>query len=221
MKRFFTADMHFNHANICIYADRPLIKPGDLDVDGKWVSGEVALQRSLDMNKMLIREANNKVKPEDNVIHVGDFANYGGNRGVEGLRKKPIDFLKELNGTWFLIEGNHDRNNRVKTLGRFLECKIGTYNVGVQHKPLQEPTTKKLKYHLDYCRHALDFIICGHIHNNWKVKKLFEVWHINVGVDVHKYRPIDDSGLLAIFENIKRDYADDDYGNSIGSLTKT
>ena len=53
-KIFYTADLHLGHANIIKYCNRPF-----KDVD--------------QMNETLIRNWNSRVKPEDTVIHNGDF----------------------------------------------------------------------------------------------------------------------------------------------------
>jgi calcineurin-like phosphoesterase family protein len=45
-----------------------------------------------------------------------------------------------------------------------------------------------------------DFIICGHVHNNWKVRKIAGIWHVNVGVDVNRYMPINDVEVALIYE---------------------
>ena len=47
-------------------------------------------------------------------------------------------------------------------------------------------------------------MICGHIHNAWKVKQVAGLWHVNVGVDVNRYMPINDQEVLQIFEKAKR-----------------
>jgi hypothetical protein len=55
MNTFFTADHHFNHKRIIEYSSRPF-----KDVD--------------EMNEVLIRKWNEKIKPKDTVYHLGDFA---------------------------------------------------------------------------------------------------------------------------------------------------
>jgi len=80
---FFTADTHFGHANIIKYCSRPYKTVYDMNVD-------------------LIDRWNSKVKKEDIVYHLGDFA-----------FMQPDDIVslrKQLNGTIHLIYGNHDKN---------------------------------------------------------------------------------------------------------------
>ena len=56
-RTFYTSDWHFSHANIIIYCDRPWLRDGDLvpskTRDFKWVSREVALERSAEMTRLL------------------------------------------------------------------------------------------------------------------------------------------------------------------------
>jgi calcineurin-like phosphoesterase family protein len=226
--RFFTADFHVIHPNIIRYAKRPQLKPSDTVIDpisGKevWASVEIAHHRAEEMNKMLIREANMRVKETDTIIHVGDFACRGGERGFVGPKTHPMEIIKQLNGRWIFIEGNHDDANSVKTDCRFMECEIGKYYVGVQHIPLFDPENpvlqrgrpddntewrkeQALKYadakirHTRYCQESFDFMIVGHVHNAWKVRKIAGMWHVNVGVDVHKYRPVNDVEVILLYE---------------------
>ncbi|MGQ4893391.1 MAG: hypothetical protein ACP6IQ_02060 [Candidatus Njordarchaeia archaeon] len=76
---FITADTHFNHSSILSYANRP------------WKTIE-------EMNEALIERWNSKVKPNDYVIIVGDFA-----------FRNHTYFLKILNGKKELIIGSHDK----------------------------------------------------------------------------------------------------------------
>jgi calcineurin-like phosphoesterase family protein len=75
---YFTADQHFGHKNIIKYANRPFISTDEMDEE-------------------LIRRFNYKVKPEDIVYILGDFA-----------FKQPEKYLERLNGHIFRIKGSHD-----------------------------------------------------------------------------------------------------------------
>ena len=226
MIRWRYSDTHFNHPNILRYCNRPQLKPGDLDVSGKWVSPEIAFQRAEKMNADFIRNCNQRVKPDDTVVCVGDFSCRGGEKGVQGLHLPPAEILAQLNGTHVVIAGNHDAQNGVKSVANFMSCEIAKYRVGVQHRPLQDeeaylkwkalsPAEKAANpwrdrmsdqwrehefIHASYCRKQFDFMICGHVHNAWKVKKVAGIWHVNVGVDVNRYMPIDDQEVVQIYE---------------------
>lgn len=230
MTRFWIADTHFSHSNIVRYCTRPQLKTCYLNDDGSWISPEAAFKCTEHMNKALIRDANMRVKPEDTVICVGDFACRGGEKGVKGAHQKPSEILAQLTGHWVFVEGNHDQNNGVKASCSFMSCKISKYRVGVQHIPLQDeearckwmakprdyrlknpwrdnmsPDVRKREYfHAEYCRKMFDFMIVGHVHNTWNVKKVAGLWHINVGVDLNRYMPINDNEVVLLYEKAKR-----------------
>jgi len=214
MIRFWTADLHLGHANIARYCHRPQLKPGDLDSAGNWVSPEIAHLRSEQMSAALIRDCNMRVKPGDTVVSVGDLACRGGEKGVEGLRKTGAEWLSQLNGNWVVVSGNHDEQNSVKPVCDFMSCEIAKYQVGVQHIPLYDPehppqkfiSEQRKKYltaHSMYCADWFDFIICGHVHDAWKVRKIAGIWHVNVGVDVCRYMPINDTEVIQIYEKAR------------------
>lgn len=214
MTRWWLADTHFNHANIVAFCSRPPLKPEYLTPSGKWVSQEAALLCAEENNRFLTRNINQRVKPEDRGVCVGDFSCKGGDRGVAGLKTPPAEILKQLNGDWVIVEGNHDKNNSVKTLCRFMIVQIGVYAVGVQHKPLEQVPgaafadiskdiafeVEKRQRHIDYCKNNLNFIICGHVHTAWRFKKIFGVTHFNVGVDVNRYMPLCDAEIVREYE---------------------
>lgn len=80
MKYFVIADTHFDHANIIRYCNRP------------YNSVE-------EMNEDLIERWNSVVSKKDVVYILGDFG-FG--------REVVAKFLPRLNGTCYLVKGNHD-----------------------------------------------------------------------------------------------------------------
>ncbi|HQY88142.1 MAG TPA: metallophosphoesterase family protein [Tepidisphaeraceae bacterium] len=78
---WFIADTHFGHANIIRYSKRPFTDVSAHDLQ-------------------LIQNWNDHVKAGDDVFHLGDFA--------YGKRDGALKIFEQLNGTIFLIEGNHD-----------------------------------------------------------------------------------------------------------------
>lgn len=89
----FTSDLHFRHKNIIAYTDRknlfcadPAQEPTADDVER--------------MNEAIIEIWNKQVKPDDTVVHVGDFC-FGGFEVTKG-------FIRRLNGKKRFVLGNHD-----------------------------------------------------------------------------------------------------------------
>lgn len=97
MNLFFTSDTHFDHSGILRHCKRPQLRPGDLRPDGKWVSKQIADERTEEMNQFLIDRWNSVVTGKDMVIIIGDFA-----------WKRHLHFLGALKGKKVLIRGNHD-----------------------------------------------------------------------------------------------------------------
>lgn len=82
-KIFFTSDHHFGHKNIIKFSERPF----------KGIQ---------EMDEILIQKWNEKVKPEDEVYHLGDF----GLSSSGKLRQ----ILNRLQGKIYLINGNHEKS---------------------------------------------------------------------------------------------------------------
>lgn len=79
-KVWFTSDSHFFHANVIQYCNRPFSSVEE-------------------MNRILISNWNSVVDQQDVVYHLGDFS----------LSFRAVElFTRELNGTKFLVPGNHD-----------------------------------------------------------------------------------------------------------------
>lgn len=210
-QRFWTADIHAGHANIAIYCERPWLRKADLTPEGAFISKEAALETADRMNKGIITEFNMRVKDGDTVVHIGDFCTRGVAKGTEGLRNKAAAYLSQLNGTWSLITGNHDGQNKTKTIADLMITRIGPYTAVVCHYPightgggaiLNIPLRSAI---LNLC----DFCLCGHVHTAWSAMRPYEASHpkfynINVGVDMHKFRPLNDSEIIGIYEKLLR-----------------
>ena len=80
-KNFYISDLHFGHANILHFDNRP------------WLNTD-------DMEKALISNWNKVVTKQDTVYILGDFC--------WGKENDWIEILEQLNGNKVLIKGNHD-----------------------------------------------------------------------------------------------------------------
>lgn len=78
---WFTADLHFGHANIIKYSKRPFASVEEHDA-------------------ILVQNWNNMVRPGDDIFVLGDFC-YRNKTGAGEIRER-------LNGNIHFIEGNHD-----------------------------------------------------------------------------------------------------------------
>lgn len=191
-RRFWTADLHLGHANIARYVHRPWLKEGDLLADGQWASEGTRNACAQRMNEGLIRNMNSRIKPGDTCVHVGDFCCRGAERQIPGTRTKARSWEEQLIGKWIFMEGNHDHNNGLRRSFSSAVVQLGPYQAGVAHIPVYDTSL------LWPWPCALDFIICGHVHDKWGEQMIGGLLHINVGVDVRNYFPVRDDELIEI-----------------------
>jgi calcineurin-like phosphoesterase family protein len=90
----FISDTHFNHARILEYTKRPY-------------------KTLEEMNEVLIKLWQERVAPEDIVIHCGDFA--------MGKKELAEPILKRLPGRKWLARGNHDKLIKTMNLEHYFE----------------------------------------------------------------------------------------------------
>ena len=163
MKIYIISDTHFNHTNIIKYCNRPF-----KDIN--------------EMNDAIINNWNKIVKKDDIVYHLGDF--------FLGSKYDLKNIVDKLNGTIYLIRGNHDR----LTVKSYEDCgiivlknapiTIDEYKIMLSHRPLSDTMIRD-----GYIN------IHGHIHE----KKLENIYdnklfsknkHINVSCDALNFKPI-------------------------------
>lgn len=160
MKYFFTSDTHFNHDNIIKFCNRPF----------------KSVER---MNEVLIKNWNARVKPEDTVIHLGDFCYKA------KTKLNPQEIIDRLNGNIVFVKGNHDNNNGLNSRITSLVMEIGNRTVYCVHNPG------------DFNPH-IRLNLVGHVHENWRVtkRKRRKCILVNVGVDVWNYHPVTINEIL-------------------------
>jgi calcineurin-like phosphoesterase family protein len=160
---FFTSDHHFGHANIIRFCDRPF-----KDVQ--------------EMDEELIRRWNERIGPNDEVYHLGDIALTKGN-GFDRI-------LERLNGTKYLILGNHDSaalNHRkwFKWIKEYFELKVSD-----PERPNGVQRIVLLHYAMRVWRSDFrgSWHLYGHSHNNLPEKP--DSLSFDVGVDANDFYPL-------------------------------
>lgn len=161
---YYIADMHFGHANIIKYCNRPFKSVEEMD-------------------SVLVRNWQKRVKEDDTVYIVGDII-YG--------HKNPEVILEQLPGKKILIEGNHDRSWKKKVdvekyfedIELMAEIKDNGIRVVLCHYPLMTWFEfGKGTYH-----------VYGHIHDNINVpywSLLMEMEDaLNAGADINNFYPV-------------------------------
>lgn len=188
MKTFFTSDLHADHRNIIAYCNRPF-----KDVDH--------------MRRVLIDNWNTAVGPRDMVYVLGDF--------VMGKADYAERMLKSLNGTKYLIRGNHDKGSTEKLeaagfrwVGTGLQYQLGPHLVTLSHYPYAaDPEEERVNQRSDGVTYVDKFasrrpkdtggwLLHGHVHTAWQVKGR----QVNVGVDRWNYSPVSQEELLEVID---------------------
>jgi len=137
MSIYYIADMHFGHESIIEYDGRPF-------------------KNAEEMDKILIKNWNSRVKDDDTVYILGDL-----------FFVKDLDvqrsYLEKMPGHKILILGNHDDHLRVGSeqffdkIADYLEIEDGGRHVILSHYPI--PFFKN-----DYDKNW--WMLHGHVHNN-------------------------------------------------------
>ena len=171
---YFTADLHFGHKSILSLCNRPFDSLEEMD-------------------EALIRNWNKKVKRNDTVYVVGDFA----------WKKETVDrYLQALNGKKILVIGNHDKWTVDDTIGsgfsekiKYEEVSLNGHPVTLCHYPMVEWKNSRKEG-----SSRLGYLIYGHIHNNIKPEYRQLFLHenaLNAGVDINGFTPVSFDELVA------------------------
>jgi calcineurin-like phosphoesterase family protein len=161
---FFTADLHFGHANIIRHCDRPFASADEMD-------------------EALIHNWNSAIGLNDEVYILGDFTM---RPAVEAHR-----YLTQLNGRKYFIRGNHDRF--LKGFNPYMSDFewVKDYHVlPVEGRRLVLFHFPILEWDQFY-RNAIH--LYGHVHNSQtSAKRLAALTGpaFNVGVDMNNFMPV-------------------------------
>lgn len=170
-KLFFTADPHFFHTNIIKYTNRPF-------------------NNSREMNYEIVKRWNEKVPKDGIVFLLGDVS----------LTAKPKELdtlLHSLNGTIYLIIGNHEKDALRKEYVRSRFA--GIYDIAEIYIKDKEITYGE--QHLVMCHYPMltwngshrgSWQLFGHVHGGLsnKGKLKHAVTQLDVGVDCHDFTPL-------------------------------
>lgn len=182
--RYFTSDHHFGHHNIIGFCERPFA-----DVD--------------EMNDQMVEIYNSVIDDDDEVWFVGDLA--------MGVLRDTVPLAARLKGQKVLVPGNHDGCHPMhkkwkRDLGLYHEA--GFYVAQPQEDITIDAVTFKV-CHFPYFGDSKisgdrysglrpdnenGWMICGHVHDAWKVKDR----QINVGVDVWDFKPVSEAEIIQI-----------------------
>jgi len=198
--RHFSSDFHIWHTNVVV----------------KYGRGHFGTIEN--MNESLIKNWNERVKPEDTAYMLGDFA----------LAWQPVGrYTRRLNGNKELVAGNHDychpackqarkKNpdrqywiNRYKDLGWSNVFLVGdiTLKNGMRFKMCHLPYVTGDSHDVKHFEHRIDDqgipLLCGHVHTAWKHRYTPKgTLMINVGVDQWNYAPVSEDELCEYIKTL-------------------
>ena len=132
------------------------------------------------MNHAIITAANMQCPKDDIIIHVGDL-------------------LKFVNAQLINIHGNHDSNNKVKSICYSMRTVLG-----------KKYTAVSVSHYPTYDKRAYgqfiegDIHICGHVHGKWKhcLDLDNSCLNINVGIDVWNLKMPTDDDLIKYIDKL-------------------
>lgn len=198
MTVWFTSDMHFGHAKIVEYCDRPFRDAGG--------NPDVAF-----MTETLVKNWNERVAPDDTVFVLGD--------AVMGRREETLPTLARLNGDKVLIMGNHDycwpalwKPKQAEKAQRWTDAYAPYFKlmatsgcwtlfdetyVALNHFPYVGDSHKDDRYSEHRPADDGEVLLHGHVHDEWKIRRSPSgSVMVNVGIDVWDYAPVSEAELV-------------------------
>jgi len=165
----FISDPHWGHQRIIQYCNRPFVTAAEMD-------------------EVLIKNWNNKVKPEDTVYVLGDLA-------FKHSKDQIVAILKRLNGKIIYVLGNHDGNAVLAALDE-----VGIPYAGLRDIVIKDPEMEYGEQCITLCHYPMitwnkshrgAWQLYGHHHGS---KKDFEnkltYSQLDVSVEAHNYTPV-------------------------------
>jgi calcineurin-like phosphoesterase family protein len=194
---WFTADTHFNHANVIKYCQRPFAS-----VD--------------EMNQALIDNINERVQPGDTLYHLGDFS-FGRRDRKTNDAAKYLERIRCKNV--MIIPGNHDPHH-ANGLPRkeFAQLFAGCYPFFRLKAELAGVRAEIFMFHYA-CRvwmksHHGTWHLYGHSHGT--LEDLPNSMSLDIGVDSHNYRPLNIADIAALMA--KKTFTPIDHHGDQGGL---
>jgi calcineurin-like phosphoesterase family protein len=172
---WITSDTHYHHTNICRGITRWRTQDGKTPIDSTR-----DFQTLDEMNAAIVNNINEKVGPNDTLIHLGDFA-FGGFEKIGEFLDRLV--CKNIH----LVLGNHDQHitknredirDRFLSVSKYLEVNIDDVDFVLSHYP-----------HASWNKLGKGSIhLHGHVHLSYKDK-----WgkgkRLDVGMDGNGYFP--------------------------------
>jgi len=185
-KLFFTSDPHFFHKNIIKYCDRPFSSVEE-------------------MNASLIYEWNRVVPEDGHVFVLGDVTMGSTTSAIKWV-------IHQLNGTKYLVIGNHDRKNVTQGhIGSMWENVGDIIELSVEDDEISGGYQKLVLCHYPMITwngsHKGSWQLFGHVHGTLDGSDKLSPNQLDVGVDSHNFAPIsyEEVKVLITKQNLKHE----------------
>lgn len=164
---FFTSDLHFSHNRLFVYEPR----------------GFSSIE---EMNKEIVNRWNDIVEPADTVYVLGDLMLVNNDEGME--------YLSQLNGSIYVVLGNHDTNRRIELYNSLDNVTILGYGDILKYKKYHfylshYPTITANNEDADAPLRKYVINLFGHTHQKEHFYNGNPLMY-NVGMDAHDCYPI-------------------------------
>lgn len=151
----------------------------------------------------LIRSCKERAKPEDVIYHLGDMALYHTDghykERATGLDVKPYELIKDIPATFINIRGNHDLNNKVKSVCDSMHIFLSKRypSVSLSHYPTYDSRID------ESCLHS-PIHLCGHVHSSWRhcLDLDHKILNVNVGCMLWGFKIISEDELIAYLNKL-------------------
>ncbi|MDD3219678.1 MAG: metallophosphoesterase family protein [Lachnospiraceae bacterium] len=144
--RYYIADPHFFHSKLNVLMDCRGFESGE------------------EMNSYMLKQWNNKVRKNDEVVILGDLS--------WGKAEETNELLEKLNGRLYLIQGNHDRflknkdynDKRFVWIKPYEELQDNKRKVILSHYPIM---CYNGQYRVDTDGNPKVYMLYGHVHDTF------------------------------------------------------
>lgn len=180
MHRYLTADFHLGMTEALVFDKMPF--------------------KSIEKHDAaLIRSCRERAKEGDIIYHLGDLASFKLDRGSKGLDVKPQELLKDISATFINIRGNHDLNNKVKSICDSMHMFLSKRypSVSLSHYPTYDRRC-------DASCLTAPIHLCGHVHGSWKhcLDIDHRILNVNMGCIVWNWRIVSDDELIVYLNKL-------------------
>lgn len=168
---YFISDTHFGHANIIKYTNRPFPSIEEMD-------------------KTIIQRWNERVDDGDIVFHLGDFCMLKSSEAPESRKDAFAYYRNQLKGNIIFIRGNHDGNNKNKSIIESIVIEHGGHRIYMTHNP-------------KFAKPEFRFNFCGHVHDKWQFQRIGNGKSIiiNLSLEHWDYRPVDINDIMSAYSD--------------------